>query len=158
MWPESVERVSTVLRGAAVESRIQEFATPTPSAPAAAEAIGCDLSQIVKSLVFVCDGMYVLALVPGDGRADEEKIAGAVGARTIRIATVDEVERATGFVAGAVAPFPQRAIAHALMESTLLQHEVLWIGAGSTVHMAAIAPGDLQRLARARTADLVPRG
>jgi prolyl-tRNA editing enzyme YbaK/EbsC (Cys-tRNA(Pro) deacylase) len=44
------------------------------------------------------------------------------------------------------------------MESTLLQHEVLWIGAGSTVHMAAIAPGDLQRLARARTADLVPRG
>jgi len=158
MWPESVERVSTVLRGAAVESRIQEFETPTPSAPAAAEAIGCDLSQIVKSLVFVCDGAYVLALVPGDRRADEDKIRGAVEARTVRIATVGEVERATGFRAGAVAPFPQRAIAHALMESTLLQHETVWIGAGSTVHMAAIAPGDLQKLARARTADLVGRG
>jgi Cys-tRNA(Pro) deacylase len=158
MWPESVERVSSVLRGAAVESHIHEFSQPAPSAQAAADAVGCDLSQIVKSLVFVCDGTYVLALVPGDQRADEEKIAAAVGARTVRIARADEVERATGFAPGAVAPFPHRAVAHALVEGTLLQHDVVWIGAGSTAHVASIAPGDLQRLTRARTGDLVSHG
>jgi Cys-tRNA(Pro) deacylase len=158
MWPEPVQRVASFLSAAAIDATVQEFSEGTPTAEAAARAAGCRLEQIVKSLVFVCDGAYVLALVPGDRRADEAKIAGAVPARNVRIAKVDEVERATGFQAGAVAPFPQRAIAHALMESTLLQHETVWIGAGSTVHMAAIAPGDLQKLARARTADLVGRG
>ena len=50
-WPEPVERVSEVLRAAAVDSRIEEFADGTPTARAAAEAVGCELGQIVKSLV-----------------------------------------------------------------------------------------------------------
>ena len=70
-WPEPVQRVSAVLRAAAVDARIEEFAGGTPSAREAARAVGCELAQIVKSLVLVCDGAYVLALVPGDGRADE---------------------------------------------------------------------------------------
>jgi len=62
-WPEPVERVSAVLLRAAVEARIQEFPTGTPTAREAAEAIGCEPGEIVKSLVLVCDGAYVLALV-----------------------------------------------------------------------------------------------
>ena len=50
-WPEPVERVSQVLRAAAVDSRVEEFADGTPTARAAAEAVGCELAQIVKSLV-----------------------------------------------------------------------------------------------------------
>src|SRR5262245_50433814 len=104
-WPEPVQRVSAVLRAAAVDARLEEFGEGTPTARGAAEAIGCDLEQIVKSLVFVCDGAYVLALVPGDQRADEGAVAAAVGAREVRIASADEVRRATGFEPGAVSPF-----------------------------------------------------
>jgi Cys-tRNA(Pro) deacylase len=153
-----VQRVSTFLLAAAVDARVQEFAEGTPTAQEAATAVGCELGQIVKSLVFVCDGAYVLALVPGDRRADEDKVAAAVGARSARVARGAEVEHATGFAPGAVAPFPQRAIARVVMERTLLQHKVVWIGAGSTSHMAALAPSDLQRLARARAFDLVAHG
>ena len=85
-WPEPVERVAAVLRGAAVDARIEEFGESAATAREAAQAIGCDLSQIVKSLVFVCDGAYVLALVPGDRRADEGAIAAAVPAADVRVA------------------------------------------------------------------------
>src|SRR5689334_18073312 len=83
-WPEPVARVAAVLTQAAVDSRIEQFDEGTPTARAAAEAVGCELAQIVKSIVMVCDGSYVLALVPGDRRADEKRIARAVGAETVR--------------------------------------------------------------------------
>jgi Cys-tRNA(Pro) deacylase len=157
VWPESVERVSSFLRAAAVDARVQEFPEGTPTARAAARAVGCELGQIVKSLVFVCDGSYVLALVPGDGRADEKRVATAAEARRVRVARAQEVENATGFAPGAVAPFPQRAVRRTLIDRSLLRHEVVWIGAGSPAHMAAIAPADLQRLAEARPCDLLER-
>ncbi|HEY3920626.1 MAG TPA: YbaK/EbsC family protein [Gaiellaceae bacterium] len=153
-WPEAVERVAAVLRVGAVDATVQEFAQGTPTAEAAARAIGCGLEQIVKSVVFVCNGEYVLALIPGDRRADERKVATEMGARQIRVATAEEVVEATGFEPGAVAPFPRREVVAALIERTLLQHPEVWIGAGSPAHMAALAPADLQRLSGARTADL----
>ena len=153
-FPEPVERVAEVLRAGAVEATIQEFPDGTPTAEAAAQAAGCLLEQIVKTIVFVADGEYVLALVPGDRRADRSRVAAEVGARDVRVAKADEVVEATGFEPGAVAPFPRRDAVAVLMESTLLQHHEVWIGAGSPAHMAALAPGDLQRLAGARTADL----
>jgi Cys-tRNA(Pro) deacylase len=158
VWPEPVERVSAVLRAAAVEARIEQFDEGTPTAREAARAVGCELSQIVKTIVLVCDGAYVLALVPGDARADERALASAVQAANVRVAGADEVQRATGFAPGGVAPFPQRAIAQTLIDEALLRHEVVWIGAGTERHMAAIGPAELQRLARARAVDLVGRG
>jgi prolyl-tRNA editing enzyme YbaK/EbsC (Cys-tRNA(Pro) deacylase) len=154
-WPEPVERVAEVLRVAAVDSRVEEFAGGTPTARAAAEAAGCELGQIVKSLVLVCDGAYVLALIPGDRRADENAIAAMLEAEHVRVATPDEVVHATGFEPGGVAPFPQRAIARTLMDRGLLGHPVIWIGAGSSSHMASLPPVDLQRLAGASIVDIV---
>jgi prolyl-tRNA editing enzyme YbaK/EbsC (Cys-tRNA(Pro) deacylase) len=141
MWPEPVERVARELRAAAVDVTIEEFDEGTPTAEAAARAVGCRLDQIVKSILFMCDGRAVLALVPGDRRANEE-LVGAVLA-------------ATGYEPGGVAPFPLRAVDEVLLETTILQHDQVWIGAGSEAHMAGVAPEDLQRLSGARTADLV---
>jgi prolyl-tRNA editing enzyme YbaK/EbsC (Cys-tRNA(Pro) deacylase) len=157
-WPDPVERVSAVLRAAAIEARIEEFSEGTPTAREAAKAVGCDLSQIVKSLVLVCDGAFVLALVPGDQRADEQAVGAAVPAQLVRVARPDEVIHATGFEPGAVAPFPQRAVTQTLIDRSLFAHEVVWIGAGSPSHMASIAPNELQRLTRARPVDLVGHG
>jgi Cys-tRNA(Pro) deacylase len=155
VWPEPVERVAAFLRAAGVEARVEEFSEGTPTAQHAADAIGCELGQIVKSLLFRCDGRYALVLVPGDRRADREKVAAATGARTADIAAADEVEPATGFEPGAVAPFPLRHVDRVLLDPSLLAHEVVWIGAGSTSHMAALAPTDLLRLAKAETMDAV---
>jgi Cys-tRNA(Pro) deacylase len=157
-WPEPVERVAAVLRVAAIDATIQEFPQGTPSAELAARAVGSRLEQIVKTLVFVCDGEYVLVLVPGDRRADERKIATEMRARDVHVATAKEVVEATGFEPGAVAPFPRRDAVAVLIERTLLQHQQVWIGAGSPRHMAVLAPSDLQSLAGARGADLVGHG
>ena len=135
--------------------RVEEFKDGTPTAQAAARAVGCDLGQIVKSLVFECDGKPVVVMVPGDRRADAQKIAQAAGARSARIAGPKEVEEATGFTPGAVAPFPLPRVERAFIERTLLAHPVLWIGAGSDRHMASLAPTELVRLSRARPMDVV---
>ena len=62
----------------------------------------------MKTIVFVCDGEYVLALVPGDRRADERKVAAEMGASQVRVARADEVFDATGFEPGSVAPSSSR--------------------------------------------------
>jgi prolyl-tRNA editing enzyme YbaK/EbsC (Cys-tRNA(Pro) deacylase) len=155
MWPEPVELVARELRAAAIDATVEELGEGTPTAEAAARAIGCRLDQIVKSIVFICDGRPVLALVPGDRRADEALVAGEAGAADIRVADPSEVLEATGYEVGAVAPFPLRAIDEVLLEQTILQHGRVWIGAGSPAHMAGIAPTELQRLSGGRAADLV---
>ena len=156
VWPEPVERVAAALRAAAVDARLEEFPAGTPTAAAAAEAVGCELSQIVKSLVFVCDGRPVLALVPGDRRADPGKVAAAAGAAEARVARPEEVVAATGFEPGAVAPFPAGKVERVLVEQGLLMHELVWVGAGTSRHMAGLAPFDLVRVAKAEPADLIP--
>jgi prolyl-tRNA editing enzyme YbaK/EbsC (Cys-tRNA(Pro) deacylase) len=157
-WPEPVERVSAVLRAAAVDARIEQFDEGTPTARDAAKAVACELSQIVKTLVFVCDGSFVLALVPGDRRADENAVAAAVGASTARVGKADEVVRATGFEPGGVAPFPQVEVSQTLIDSSFFAHSVVWIGAGTSYHMASLPPAELARLANARTFDLGSAG
>jgi prolyl-tRNA editing enzyme YbaK/EbsC (Cys-tRNA(Pro) deacylase) len=157
-WPEPVERVAAVLRAGAVDARIEEFSEGTPTAREAARAIGCELSQIVKSVVLVCDGAYVLALVPGDRRADERSVGAAVAAELVRTARPEEVLHATGFEPGGVAPFPQRAIARTVIDRSLFAHQLVWVGAGTETHMAALQPGELQRLTRATSFDSAPPG
>jgi prolyl-tRNA editing enzyme YbaK/EbsC (Cys-tRNA(Pro) deacylase) len=157
-WPEPVARVSGVLRAAAVDARIEEFPEGTPTAREAAAAVGCELGQIVKSLVLVCDGAYVLALVPGNRRADLDAIGAALEAKDVRVARADEVVHATGFDPGGVAPFPQRAVTRTLLDRELLQHELVWIGAGTARHMASLPPSELQRLTGAIPWDVSVRG
>lgn len=154
-WPTPVERVARFLREARVEARLEEFTEGTPTAEAAADAAGCRLAQIVKSLVVACDGRWVLVMIPGDARADRTKIAAAAGCARARIAGAEEVRVATGFEPGGVAPFPLPAIDTVFIERTLLSQDVVWIGAGSSRHLAALAPADLIRLAQARPADVI---
>lgn len=153
-WPEPVERVSSFLREAGADARIEEFAEGTPTAADAAAAVGCGLDQIVKSLVLVCDERPVLAMVPGDRRVDPAKVAEAAAASSSRIASPAEVKRVTGVDPGAVAPFPHPGVELVLLDRSLLGHRVVWAGAGSPRHIVGMAPGELGRLARARPVDI----
>jgi prolyl-tRNA editing enzyme YbaK/EbsC (Cys-tRNA(Pro) deacylase) len=152
--PGSVERVSAFLRDAGAEARLLELPDGTHTAQDAADAVGCDLAQIVKSLVFVCDERAVVALVPGDRRGDPEKVARAVEASEARVAKAGEVEDATGFAPGAVPPFPLPDVDVVLMDLALFQHPLIWAGAGSSKHVLGMAPTELSRLSRARPLDV----
>jgi prolyl-tRNA editing enzyme YbaK/EbsC (Cys-tRNA(Pro) deacylase) len=154
-WPEPVERVTAYLREAGAEVRVEEFPEGTPTAQAAARAVGCELAEIVKSLVFDCDGRPAVVMVPGDRRADSAKVARAAGSSFARIAGVEEVEDVTGFEPGAVAPFPLPRVERVFIDRTLLGHRLVWIGAGSDRHMAGLSPTELVRLSRARPMDVV---
>jgi prolyl-tRNA editing enzyme YbaK/EbsC (Cys-tRNA(Pro) deacylase) len=154
-WPEPVERVAAFLRSAGAEARIEELDAGAATAEEAARSAGAGLAQIVKSLVFICDGKPVVALVPGNRRADLDKIGRAAGAAEVRIARRDEVLAATGFAPGAVAPFPLEGVERVLIDQGLLGHDVVWVGAGSTEHLAALSPTDLVRLSRATPMDAV---
>jgi prolyl-tRNA editing enzyme YbaK/EbsC (Cys-tRNA(Pro) deacylase) len=153
-WPAPVDRVSAALRQAGAEARIEEFATGTPTAQDAANAVGCDLAQIVKSLLFDCDGRAVLVLVPGDRRADPEKVAAATSAAAAQVAGAAQVEQATGYEPGGVAPFALRAVDQVLVDKRLLGSGPLWVGAGSERHMVGMPASELVRVARAQQVDV----
>ena len=153
--PQAVERVRAYLRESRAEARVEEFSTGTPTAAHAARAVGCELRNIVKSLVFECDGRVVLAMVPGDRRADGAKVAAAAGARKASIGAPALVREATGFEPGAVAPFGLARVDVVLIERTLLGLDRVWVGGGSTRHMVGLAPTELVRLSRAAPLDIV---
>jgi Cys-tRNA(Pro) deacylase len=155
VWPDPVERVAAFLREVGAEARLEELPEETPTAEGAADAIGCTLSQIVKSLVLLCDGTPVVALVPGDRKADTGKIARLMGARRAAIASAAEVVEATGFQPGGVAPFPLERVATVLVDRTLLRHRMVWAGAGSDRHVVGLPAAELVRLTRGRVEDLV---
>ncbi len=147
--------MAAFLRETGAEARVEEFPDGTPTAEDAARAAGCDLAQIVKSLVFDCDGRPALVLAPGDRRVDRRKVAAAAGCSRAQIVGVADVERLTGFAPGAVAPFPLPKINQTFIDRSLLVHRNVWIGAGSERHLAVLAPAELVRLSRARTVDIV---
>jgi prolyl-tRNA editing enzyme YbaK/EbsC (Cys-tRNA(Pro) deacylase) len=154
-WPESVETVAAFLRAAGAEARLEQFDAETATAADAARAVGSEAADIVKSLVVVCDGRPMLALVPGDRRGDLAKIARAAGADEARVARADEVRAITGFEPGAVAPFPLPKVERVLIDRALLARRAVWIGAGSPRHLAVLPSPELLRLTRAIPADLV---
>jgi prolyl-tRNA editing enzyme YbaK/EbsC (Cys-tRNA(Pro) deacylase) len=154
-WPDPVERVAAFARAAGAELRLEEFSAGTPTARAAAEAIGCELGAVGKSIVFDCDGRYVVALVPGDRRADPAKVAEAAGAARAEVVGSRRVEEATGFGPGAVAPFPLPRVERVLIDPLLLAHPLVWVGAGSDRHMLGLGPSELVRLTRGTSVDVV---
>ena len=148
LWPEPVERVSAALRAAGAEARIEEFAAGTPTAQDAAVAVGCELRRIVKSLVFDCDGSWVLVLVSGDRRADAAKVARATSSNRARVAGAAQVLAATGYEPGAVAPVGLTAVHRVLVDRRIPTDGVVWVGAGTSRHMAGLPAAELLRVTR----------
>ena len=128
---------------------VRRFPEGTKTAPDAARAIGCEVGQIVKSLVFVTDGEPVLALTSGSNRVDPERLAATLGASKARRATPEEAREATGFAVGGTPPFghPQRV--RTLIDEDLLGYEEVWAAAGTPDSVFRTTPAELRRAAGA---------
>lgn len=150
----SVERVRTAAaaRGLAISPR--RFPAGTRTAQDAAEAIGVEVAQIVKSLVFAVDGEIVVALVSGADQLDEAKLAEAAGGFHCQRVEPDLVRSTTGFPIGGVAPFGHATELRVFVDRRLLDHDEVWAAAGTPTDVFPIAPADLQRATDGVVCDL----
>jgi Cys-tRNA(Pro) deacylase len=135
----------------------QRFPEGTRTAADAARAVGCEIGQIVKSLVFVADGDPLLALVSGTNRADTARLAAAIGASQVRRADADEVREATGFSIGGVPPFGHRRRLRVVVDRDLTRFDVVWAAAGLPDATFPIAPAHLVAIARGAVAEIAER-
>lgn len=144
------------LLGVAVRPR--ELPEGTRTAVDAALAIGVDLGQIVKSVVFCVDGEVVVALVSGTNRLDEGKLASAAGGERAWREDADTVREATGFPAGGVPPFGHREPLRVFVDNDLLQYDEVWAAAGTPRVNFAVAPDALVRATVGAVCDLARVG
>jgi prolyl-tRNA editing enzyme YbaK/EbsC (Cys-tRNA(Pro) deacylase) len=150
----AVERVRAHAHEQGLELDVRRFPGGTHTAEDAARAIGCDVAQIVKSLVFLAAGDPVIVLLSGRDRVDESKLAGVLGAYSTRRATANEAREATGFVVGGVPPFGHRVPIPVILDDELLRYETVWAAAGLPDAVFPIAPKELVRLSGATEADV----
>jgi len=146
-------RVEAALVAAGVEVDVRTFPQGTRTAEDAAAAIGVEVGQIVKALVFAREGAPVLALVSGANRADEALLAEAFGGPVGR-ASAERVRERTGFAIGGVPPVGHLAPLETVVDEDLLRYAVVWAAAGTPTDVFAIAPDDLVRVTDGRVVSL----
>lgn len=130
------------------------FPDGTKTAADAAAAIGCDVAQIVKSLIFAVDGEVVLAYVSGANQLDEAKLAVAAGGVRCARVDADVVRSATGFPIGGVPPFGSETQLRTFVDPDLLAYDEVWASAGTWHDVFALSPADLVRASGGLVTDL----
>jgi len=139
---KSVARVADALTAAGLDARIIEPG-PARTADEAAAACGCQLDQIVKSLIFQGDsGRLFLFLTAGGNRVDPARAAALAGEALGR-ADADTVRATTGFAIGGVAPLGHLAAPVIFADPRLLDFDTVWAAAGTPRHVFAAAPAAL---------------
>jgi Cys-tRNA(Pro) deacylase len=150
------ERVEAAARAAGLDIDVKTFPEGTRTAEDAARAVGCDVAQIVKSLVFVADGEPVIAYVSGRHKLDTAKLARAAGAAEVRRATADEAREATGYAIGGTPPFGHARPLRLFMDETLAAFgdAEVWCAAGTPQTVFALAAEALLKATGARVENL----
>lgn len=151
---DAVDRFLEAASAIGVEVAPTRFPEGTRTAEQAARATGCEVGQIVKSLVFLADGEAFLALTSGANRADPALMAAALGASAVRRADAEEARAATGFAIGGVPPFGHARALRVLVDRDLLAYEVVWAAAGRPDTSFPISPQELLRASRGLLVDL----
>lgn len=136
-----------------LDVEVRELPEGTHSAEDAAAAIGCPLAAIVKSVVLVTDGDPAVAYASGEHRVDLDALAAHLGVDEVRTADADEVKEVTGWSIGGV-PAVGHGIDRTLLDGTLLEHDVVWSGAGTPAAVASFDPEPIQSTTGAEVADV----
>ena len=150
----AVDRFERAARERGLRIDVERFPAGTKTALDAARAVGCEVGQIVKSLVFMADGKPLLGLTSGANRADTAKLAALLGAREVRRATADEARAATGFAIGGTPPFGFPGPVRVLMDQDLVGYDEIWAAAGTPDSVFRITPAGLREAAGAEVVDL----
>jgi Cys-tRNA(Pro) deacylase len=143
----SAQRVQDILRASGFSNQVVELADSTRTAKDAAQAVGCEVAQIVKSLVF--KGKHtqkaIFAVVSGSNRVNEKKLSALIG-EPIEKADADFVRQKTGFAIGGVAPLGHTETLETYIDKDLLHYETIWAAAGTPFAVFQLTPKDLQEM------------
>jgi prolyl-tRNA editing enzyme YbaK/EbsC (Cys-tRNA(Pro) deacylase) len=148
-----VSRFEEWLAGTEFGVTVRKFPAGTRTATDAALAVGCDVGQIVKSLVFVAGGRPVVALVSGANRLDEGRLGAVVGGPVAK-ADAAIAREATGYAIGGVPPFGHATDVPVFMDRDLLGYDSVWAAAGRPDSVFEIQPDRLRELSNATVMDL----
>jgi Cys-tRNA(Pro) deacylase len=154
----AAQRVQDALKALGVACQVVELPESTRSAAEAAQAIGCRVEQIVKSLVFrgQSTNRPILAVVSGGNRVDEEKLAVLV-AEPVAKADAEYVRQRTGYAIGGVPPVGHVESLVCVVDEDLLQYEQIWAAAGTPRAVFRLTPADLQRITDGRVVSVAER-
>jgi prolyl-tRNA editing enzyme YbaK/EbsC (Cys-tRNA(Pro) deacylase) len=151
---DAVDRFREAARAHGLEPEIRRFPQGTRTAADAAAAIGCELGQIVKSLVFAANDAAFLALTSGANQADTARLGGLLGsAEPARRATPDEAREATGFAIGGTPPFGHPRTLRVFVDRDLLAYDEVWAAAGAPDAVFPLPPDRLVRLSGGEVED-----
>jgi prolyl-tRNA editing enzyme YbaK/EbsC (Cys-tRNA(Pro) deacylase) len=152
---KSIERVRTAAENAGMTIDIHRFGRSTRTAEDAARECGCDVAQIVKSLIFEGrnTGRLILFMLSGSNRLDENKAEIAAG-EPVKRANPDKVREITGFAIGGVAPIGSLKSLQVFADETLLTYPTVWAAAGAHDAVFKAGPNALIKAAGAVVADL----
>lgn len=143
----SAQKVQEALRAAGFENEVVELPDSARTSAEAAAAVGCEVGQIVKSLLFEArpSGRAVLVAASGSHRVDEQAVAAVVGEPIAR-ASPEFVRARTGFAIGGVPPLGHAGPVVAVVDEALLRHERIWAAAGHPHAVFALTPQELVRM------------
>ncbi len=140
----SREKVLEYLTKSGVPFESREFGQSTKNSALAAQALGCTVAEIAKSVVFIARKTAVV-VVSGDKRVDPSKLASVLGS-DVRVANPEEVRERTGFPIGGVPPFPHGPGVAVLPDDSLTRFPQVWAASGTPNSVFRIATSDLLRL------------
>ena len=149
----SARKVQQALQKLGLSPQVVELPASTRTAVEAAQAIGCQVGQIAKSLVFrkTISGKPLLVIASGSHRVDEGKLEKLVG-EPIGKADADFVRQHTGYVIGGVPPVGHREPLETLIDEDLLQYGEIWAAAGTPNAVFRLTPEDLVRMTMGKVA------
>lgn len=149
------QKIQDLLYELGYEYQVIEYADSTRTASEAAERAGCQLGQIVKSLIFrgKDSNKPILVLTSGSNRVDERKITALVGESILR-ADANFVHDVTGFSIGGVPPIGHAQQIETYFDQDLLQYPTVWAAAGAESAIFELTPGDLKTMTSARVAEV----
>lgn len=153
---KNAQSIQSFLNGNGLKCKVLELSASTRTAAEAANAIGCEVAQIAKSLIFkTCNSSKpVLVLVSGVNKVNEKTISNLVG-ESIEKADADFVRDITGFAIGGIPPFGHsKQIDFILIDEDLLQFEVVWAAAGTPFSVFNIKMSDMIKLASGKVTSI----
>jgi prolyl-tRNA editing enzyme YbaK/EbsC (Cys-tRNA(Pro) deacylase) len=150
----SAQKVQDALAGLGLQLQVVELPASTRTAVDAAQAIGCQVGQIVKSLIFKGKRSErpVLVVASGANRVDEKKIEALIG-EPLGKADADFVRQRTGFVIGGVPPVGHLEKLETFIDQDLLQYGEMWAAAGTPNAVFRLSPEDLVRMTGGRVVE-----
>jgi len=148
------QEVGEFLLANGMENRIHSFTDSTENAYLAAQALGVELGQIVKSVILLADKDPVLVLMSGDMNVHTKKLKNVLGARKVRIADAETVLQVTGYPVGAVPPIAHRETIPTYLDESLNRYSNIYPAAGTTSTMFSTTFDELMKLTQAKIIDV----